>query len=97
VQDVHGRLARVFVLGEDGAFEHGNDRLAQYPLMAADDGIRSVTSAGGGDPFQQFMTQGFQGNLCMPYDASNLPGVVTCPERSGLAQLVTRPSPQAPI
>lgn len=62
-QDVHGRLARVLVLGQDGAFEHGNDRLAQYPFMAADNGIRSVTSARGGGPFQQLMTQGFQGEL----------------------------------
>ena len=62
-QDVHGRLARVLVLGQDGAFEHGNDRLAQYPFMAADNGIRSVTSVRGGGPFQQLVAQGFEGEL----------------------------------
>ena len=54
------RLARVVVLGENGALEHRNDRLAQYPLVAADDRIRSVTSARGAGLFQQLVTQGLQ-------------------------------------
>jgi hypothetical protein len=33
------------MLGEDGALEHHNDRLAHYPLVTADDRIRGVTSA----------------------------------------------------
>lgn len=53
---MHGRLARAFVLGEDGGFEHGNHRLAQYPLMTTNDGIRGVSSARGDGPFQQLMT-----------------------------------------
>jgi hypothetical protein len=57
---VHSRLARVLVLGENGALKHRDDRLAQYPLVAADNRIRGVTSARGAGPFQQLMTQGFQ-------------------------------------
>ena len=59
-QDMHSCLARVLMLGEDGALEHRNDRLAQYPLVTADNRIRGVTSTRGGGPFQQLMTQGFQ-------------------------------------
>ena len=62
-QDVHRRLARVLVLGEDGAFEHGNDRLAQYPLMDADDGTRSVAATRSDGPVQQLMTKSCQGEL----------------------------------
>ena len=51
------------MLGQDSAVDHGNDRLAQYPFMATDNGIRSVTSARGDRPFQQLTTQGFQGYL----------------------------------
>jgi hypothetical protein len=48
------------MLGQDGALEHRDDRLAQYPLVTADDRIRGVTSARGAGPFQQLTTQGFQ-------------------------------------
>jgi hypothetical protein len=51
------------MLGQDSAVDHGNYRLAQYPLMATDNGIRSVTSARDDRPFQQLTTQGFQGYL----------------------------------
>src|SRR5450755_1472480 len=43
--DVHSCRARALMLGEDGALEHHNDRLAHYPLVTADDRIRGVTSA----------------------------------------------------
>ena len=48
------------MLGEDGALEHHNDRLAHYPLVTADDRIRGVTPARGARPFQQLMTHSFQ-------------------------------------
>ena len=60
---MHGRLARVLMLGQDGALDHRNDRLAQYPLMAADNRIGAVTPARGAGPFQQLMTQGLQREL----------------------------------
>lgn len=86
-QDVHGRLARVLVLGEDGAFEHGNNCLAQYPLMAADDGTGGMTPARGGGPFQQLMAESFQRKLLHACDTSNLPGGVTQPEEGASAAL----------
>ena len=73
-QDVRSRLARVLVLGESGALVHGNDHLAQYPLVAANDSICGMTSARGAGPFQQLLTQAPSKNFCMSYDASNLPG-----------------------
>ena len=48
------------MLSKDSALDHRNDRLAQYPLVAADNRIRGVTSARGAGPFQQLTTQGFQ-------------------------------------
>jgi hypothetical protein len=59
-QDMHRRLTRVLMLGQNGALEHRNDCLAQYPLVAADDRIRGVTAARGTRPFQQLTPQGFQ-------------------------------------
>ena len=51
------------MLGQDGALDHRNDRLAQYPLVAADNRIGGVTSARGADSFQQLTPQGFQREL----------------------------------
>ena len=51
------------MLSQDGALDHRNDRLAQYPLVAADNRIRGVTPARRAGPFQPPMTQGFQREL----------------------------------
>jgi hypothetical protein len=37
-----------------------SDRLAQYPLVTADDRIRGVTPACGARAFQRLMTDSFQ-------------------------------------
>jgi hypothetical protein len=60
---MHRRLARILMLSQDSALDHRNNRLAQYPLVAADNRIRRVTSGHGAGPFQQLMTQGLQREL----------------------------------
>lgn len=49
-QDVHAGLAGVFVLGQGGAVDHGDDGLAKYLLMTADDGARGAAPAAAPGP-----------------------------------------------
>jgi hypothetical protein len=57
------RLAGVFVLAEDRALHHGDDRLAEHLLVAADDGRRGAAPDAALGTFQQFTGHRLQGEL----------------------------------
>jgi hypothetical protein len=53
-------LTGVRVLRKSGVLDHGDDRLAQHPFVAADDGLRGTASCRIGCPFQHLTGQGVQ-------------------------------------
>jgi len=49
---VHARLAGILVLGQGGAVDHGDDGLAKYLLVTADDGARGTAAAAALGPLE---------------------------------------------
>ena len=60
---VHAGLAGARVLGHGGVLDHGDDRLPEHLLVAADDGLRGTAPGRAGRSFKQFTRERVQGEL----------------------------------